>query len=127
MTRQQQLIYDIVASGPAHPTAEEVFVRAREALPSLARGTVYRNLGRLTEEGRIGKVEMPGAPARYDRLSRPHPHWICPVCGRVEDLPPLSEELLERLAPSETIVTGYDLKLFCVCAPCRIKQEEKSS
>ena len=58
MTRQQQLIYDIVASGPAHPTAEEVFVRAREALPSLARGTVYRNLGRLTEEGRSRMLGM---------------------------------------------------------------------
>ncbi len=116
MSRQRQLIYDIVMTGPAHRTAEEIYDLAREAMPSLARGTVYRNLGLLEREGKIRRLEMHGAPARYDRSPRTHPHLICQRCGRVEDLV-MPEGLLEPLAQGVAI-TGYDVKLYYICPGC---------
>lgn len=119
MTRQRQLIYDIVAEKPIHMTAEEIYQKAKEKMPSLARGTVYRNLGILAEEGMIRKLEMPDAPARYDRQHLPHPHLVCESCGRVEDLM-MPKDLLAPLVDSlNETVTGFDLKLFHTCPDCR--------
>jgi Fe2+ or Zn2+ uptake regulation protein len=118
MTRQRQLIYDIVTAAPVHMTAEEIYDKARAAMPSVARGTVYRNLGVLAQEGKIQKLEMPSAPARYDRESRLHPHLVCDHCGQVEDLI-LPEGMLEPLTGALPVkVTGYDLKIFYTCARC---------
>jgi Fe2+ or Zn2+ uptake regulation protein len=104
-------------------TAEEIYDRARIQMPSVARGTVYRNLGVLVEEGKILKLEMPSAPARYDRECCSHPHLICDCCGQVEDLV-LPEGMLEPLISALPVaVTGYDLKLFHTCARCQQKQE----
>ena len=45
MTRQRTLILDIMRQEcPNHLTADEIFARAREQMPRIARGTVYRNL-----------------------------------------------------------------------------------
>ena len=109
MTRQRELIYDIIMSAPVHRTAEEIYDLARRQMPSLARGTVYRNLGILVQSGQIRKLEMPDAPARYDRGREP----------RMEDLI-MPEGLLEPLIRERDVaVTGYDLKLYHICPQCR--------
>ena len=119
MTRQRELIYRIVTAAPEHRTAEEIYDLAREQMPSLARGTVYRNLGLLVQAGQIRKLEMADAPARYDRERRPHPHLICQRCGRVEDLV-MPEALLAPLeAGLPGPITGYELKLYHICPSCR--------
>lgn len=118
MTRQRELVYSIVTEKPVHMTAEEIYLRAREKMPSLAKGTVYRNLGILAETGMIRKLEMPDAPARYDRQYSPHPHLVCEKCGCVEDLvmpEGMLEPLTKRISAS---LTGFDLKLFHVCPAC---------
>ena len=43
MTRQRALILDIMREKcPEHMTADEIFSHARQAMPHIARGTVYR-------------------------------------------------------------------------------------
>ena len=123
MTRQKELIFDIVSASPSHMTAEEIYALARARMPSVARGTVYRNLGQLTQAGLIGKLEMPGAPARYDRESRSHPHLVCWRCGRVEDLCLGGELTAALLSAAEEEITGYELKLFHICPECKKNQE----
>ena len=117
MTRQRQLIFNIIRAAPEHRTAEEIYDLAKAEMPSLARGTVYRNLGVLVRDGRIRKLEMADAPARYDRERRPHPHLVCEKCGRVVDLV-MPEGLLDPLT-ADLAVTGYDLKLYYISPVCR--------
>ena len=38
----------------------------KEAYPSIGKGTVYRNLDILAEEGALRKVEVPDGPNRFD-------------------------------------------------------------
>ena len=119
MTRQRQLIYDIVTAAPEHRTAEEIYDLARAKMPAIARGTVYRNLGILVDEGQILRLEMPGGPARYDRGRHPHPHLICQRCGGVEDLV-MPEGFLDEMTRDRGVaLTGYDLKLYHICPACR--------
>ena len=51
MTRQRALILEILQHSPKHLTADEIFAIAREKMPGIARGTVYRNL-KLMEQAR---------------------------------------------------------------------------
>jgi Fe2+ or Zn2+ uptake regulation protein len=121
MTRQRQLIYAIVTEKPVHLTAEEIFEKARERMPGIAMGTVYRNLGILVQEGKIRKLEIPSSPARYDRQSLSHPHLICERCGTVEDLDWGSDFLRQLSERCGRTLTGYDLKLYHVCDACKDK------
>ena len=49
-------------------------------------GTIYRNLQRLTEEGKIRTVHLGDRSARYDPTLEDHDHFICQRCGRVDDV-----------------------------------------
>ena len=66
MTRQRALILEIMRSTPGHLTADEIFAQARQRMPNIARGTVYRNLKLMEQDHEIARLEMPSGPDRYD-------------------------------------------------------------
>ncbi|MCD7753414.1 MAG: transcriptional repressor, partial [Clostridiales bacterium] len=55
-SRQRDLIYDYVSATKLHPTAETIYQDLKEVSPGLSRGTVYRNLNQMVEEGRISRL-----------------------------------------------------------------------
>jgi Fe2+ or Zn2+ uptake regulation protein len=65
-TRQLAVIYDALIATPDHPTAEQLFQRVRGVLPRVSLGTVYRNLDKLREQGRLRIVRLEGGQAHYD-------------------------------------------------------------
>lgn len=86
-TRQLEAIYEVLARASDHPSAESVFRRVRGSLPRVSRGTVYRNLAKLLDEGRIRLVPSPDRSARYDARLDDHDHFVCIRCGAVIDVP----------------------------------------
>ena len=57
MTRQRALIAQILRTAGRHLTAEEIFQLARRSMPSIAVGTVYRNLRLMAEDGELRRIE----------------------------------------------------------------------
>ncbi|HUS35016.1 MAG TPA: transcriptional repressor, partial [Verrucomicrobiae bacterium] len=47
MTRQRQQVFDVVAESHDHPTAEQIFERAKNANPEISFATVYNCLSVL--------------------------------------------------------------------------------
>ena len=85
-TIQKKLVYEALLHLDNHPTAEEIFAEIGNTHTQVSRGTVYRNLGVLSEDGEITDAKVPAAD-RYDsRLDR-HYHLFCTGCGRVFDAP----------------------------------------
>ena len=118
MTKQREIIYNVIMNSPEHLTAEEIFLAAREQMPSIAMGTVYRNLGIMVEQGDIGHVSVYGAPDRYDKSIMPHEHCICQVCGEVKDIDKGDlKACLEKLLG--TAITSYDLTVRHICDKCK--------
>lgn len=118
MTRQQKLICQILQSGSGHLTAEAIFFLARKEIPSIAMGTVYRNLNLLAADGRIRRLTVPGQPDRFDHITCQHGHLLCPRCGKLEDLLlPGLMDMLRQTSGQE--ITAYELTVCCVCAECR--------
>ena len=84
-SRQRNIIKDIVFSTNSHPNADWVFHEAKNFIPSISLGTVYRNLKQLSKMGII-KTIYDGSVARFDWNTRPHNHLKCIECGRITDI-----------------------------------------
>lgn len=121
MTRQRALILEIIQNNPHHLTADEIFVQARQSMPRIARGTVYRNLKLMEQEGALSRLEMPDGPDRFDKTTAPHGHLFCDACGDLQDIPVIGL-MREMEAAIGTEVRGYQLTIHYLCPRCRQKQ-----
>lgn len=118
MTKQRLLIKDIICSSDMHLTAEEIYSLAKNKMPSIALGTVYRNLGKLCENKEIRLISSKGFPDRYDRSVIPHGHLICDGCGKVSDFPLTDISELIKSELKEDVIY-YDINAHYVCENCR--------
>lgn len=120
MTRQRALILQIMQEHPGHLTADEIFAVAKQRLPSIARGTVYRNLKLMEQDREIARLEMPAGPDRFDKTSHPHGHLYCDGCGDLQDVPVVG--LIRELEGAiGTEVRSYQLTIHYLCPACRKK------
>lgn len=85
-TVQKTVVEETLAEAGGHVSAEVVYQRARERLPRISLGTVYRNLRQLAGDGFVDEVAGPGGRALFAPAKEAHHHVRCLSCGRVEDL-----------------------------------------
>lgn len=85
-TIQYQLIYRAVLELGSHPTADEVYTQVAATHPTISKGTVYRNLNKLTENGMLRRIPIPNSADRYDVTLAAHYHIFCKRCGAFKDL-----------------------------------------
>ena len=119
-TRQQRLVFEAVSTTRSHPTAEWVYEAVRRELPRVSLGTIYRNLQRLVEEGRLRSFERAGL-TRYDADLELHDHFSCVRCGLLMDIPRAPEVLPaeRRLRARGFAVEGRTLEFHGLCRKCR--------
>ena len=84
-SKQREDLLNILKNSRSHPTAEELYEKTKEKIPSVSRGTVYRNLKDLVDEGYIIKISMASGADIYDYIHKKHNHIICKSCGTVKD------------------------------------------
>lgn len=118
MTKQRELILSIVRGSDAHLSAEEIYLAAREQMPTIALATVYNNLKYLSEEGLIVRLTFADQPDRYDKMFVPHDHMICSSCGAIRDIRIEGIDAFLQDRAGEDIAS-YDLTLHYQCSKCR--------
>jgi Fur family ferric uptake transcriptional regulator len=126
-TKQRQVIIEELMKLRTHPSAGELYGRVKRRLPRISLGTVYRNLDILRREGMIGMIDAPGSPKRFDGDIEAHQHIRCVRCGRIDDLPAVSEPTARDLEIARG--TGYRLlgrrvEFVGVCRACRKRGRE---
>ena len=125
-TQQRQLVLDAVRARRDHPSADQIYFDAAAAHPRISRGTVYRNLNVLSEEGEIRHVKVPQGPDRFDLRTEPHYHILCTGCGAVSDVElPYAPELDAQAAA----LSGYRVSVHRtvfegLCPACRAAAEK---
>ena len=85
-TPQRRAIIDALRSSSGHVTAEAVFERVRDELPTISLKTVYETLHSLVAVGEMRELVIGAGPTRFDTTVRPHHHVICLTCNRIEDV-----------------------------------------
>ena len=122
-TIQKQLIMDAVNALCIHPTADEIYEYIAEGHPTISKGTVYRNLNSMCDDGSVYRVKVPSAPDRFDFTISPHYHFVCEDCKRVFDVDMDYMTELEKKVPNEMgfIINHHELIFSGVCKNCQQK------
>ena len=126
-TIQKDIVRNTVYEMRRHVTANEVYEFVKEFCPTIGKGTVYRNLDILVEEGDLRKVEVPDGPNRFDLTLKNHYHVRCVNCGEISDVD-MDEilGLLEKIHDTHgTDFLGYDILFKGICPKCQKKIKDR--
>src|ERR1700690_502089 len=106
-TPQREAIYAVLLKKRDHPTAEEVFARAKPEMPMISLATVYNCLETLVQCDLVRAVNFERGPTRYCPNLRPHAHFHDEQTGATHDidLPPVLLEQVNAILPA-----NYDAK-----------------
>ncbi|WP_221031063.1 Fur family transcriptional regulator [Actomonas aquatica] len=105
-TPQRETVYEVLLNKRDHPTADEVYVRVKEAMPSISLATVYNCLEALVQHELVRAVNFERAPTRYCPNLVPHAHFHDEEGRTLDvDLPTPLLEQLRALLPN-----GYTAK-----------------
>ena len=119
-TIQCSLVLETVNQLKCHATADEVYDAIVKEHPTISRATVYRNLNRLSETGKIRKIAVPDGPDRFDHQRHEHYHVKCVKCARVFDVD------MDYIADLEGKIkdthgfqfTGHNIIFSGICPEC---------
>jgi len=119
-TPQRRQVYDILVDKRDHPTATEVFMRAKRAMPSISLATVYNSLETLVTCGLVKQVHVDREPTRFCPNLDEHGHFVCDRCAQVFDIDLASGRQVGGTwsLPDGFTVTAHEVSLRGVCAAC---------
>lgn len=128
-TKQRQVILEELQRLKSHPSAAELYEAVRGRVPNISLGTVYRNLDLLAEVGKIRKLSIGQAEARFDARTDAHYHVSCVECGRLDDVEDVSPDLGDHSLQSTKgfEIIGHQLQFIGICPDCRARGKEIGS
>jgi Fur family peroxide stress response transcriptional regulator len=121
LTPQRQQVYDVLLQKRDHPTAEEVFIRSKKAMPEISHATVYNCLDALVKCGLARQVNVERGATRFCPNMSDHGHFHCSACGTIYDVD-LPHELPCVVMPRGFKARGHDVTIHGLCADCAKKK-----
>ena len=120
-TKQREAILKVLMSTRSHPTADQIYAEVRKDIPNISKGTVYRNLQVLEEDGAISVLNGDGNQSRYEVKQENHYHFRCEKCGRVFDLDePVDKDLDARISrKTDFTVSHHQTEFRGLCKDCK--------
>jgi Fe2+ or Zn2+ uptake regulation protein len=121
LTRQRQVVLEVVMQAERHLTAQEIYDRVRQILPGTAYATVYNALAYLVDRGLIQEVRLGEGPALYDPNVSRHDHLVCRRCRRVVDceFPDLADNLVQVAEQTGFQVERAHVVIEGLCPECQ--------
>ena len=121
-TPQRQQVYDVLLQKRDHPTAEEVFIRAKQAMPDISMATVYNCLDALVQCDLVRQVQLERGATRFCPNMEEHCHYYCDECGTVFDVAlPGNSAVVPR--PKGFKIDHYEIAVHGLCADCAKKKK----
>ncbi len=121
LTRQREVVLQVVNESEQHPTAADVFEQAKKRLPTISFATVYNSLRYLKDAGLILEITFGNASSRYDSRTNRHDHAVCTSCGKLVDFDLAETAEMMRAAARRTRFKpeSIHLTLLGLCPDCR--------
>ena len=135
LTRQRQILLDLIDQSGQHLDAERLYRMAKEKDPKLNRVTVYRTLKLLKKGGLVDELDLmhhEGDQHYYEtRLKQEHAHVICLRCGRIEEFfgEPLQRmrEQIESDLGFEILIARTEVGGYCShCQALRAREMDEA-
>jgi len=120
LTPQRREVYEVLLAERDHPTATEVFSRAKRKMPTISLATVYNCLETLVDCGLAKQVNVDREATRYCPNLLEHGHFICERCDKVTDVPLASGGRSEKpwSLPPGFVITHSEITLRGLCPTC---------
>ena len=122
-TKQRQLVLDAVRARCDHPSADQIYLDVRAIDNHISRGTVYRNLKILAQQGKVLQVKLLNID-RFEAQLDKHYHILCTECDSVYDIPLPYHEVMDKQVAKKTgyIVERHRAIFEGVCPDCQQKK-----
>ena len=120
-SRQREVILNVLRSTNTHPTASWIYESAREYIPNISLGTVYRNLAALTASGDILCINVGDGQDHYDGDISSHLHLHCKSCLSITDIN-LNRDPFKKFATEKGFkpdISSY--VMYGICENCNSK------
>ena len=119
-SKRREVILDVLKSTTTHPTVNWIYEKAREQLPNISLGTVYRNLTELAKEGIIAEVPVGDGYQHFDATATDHIHFHCAFCGRILDCSTTESSLKDYIEKTLDCTVTAEKRVFVgKCSACR--------
>ena len=115
---QRLAIYENLLRRQDHPTANQIYKDLAQAMPTLARATVYSTLHLLCENKLAKAVLGDGREMRFDADDTHRAHFHCNRCDsifHIEATPYVPDDFP---IPQGMMVTGVEVYLSGLCPKC---------
>ena len=124
-TPQRQHVYQVLIEKRNHPTAEEVFIRAKKGMPEISIATVYNCLDALVSCGLVRQVNQDRSATRFCSNMMPHHHFYCDECGGAYDIERESHDTEPPVAmPRGFKPNRYEVTIRGLCPECAAKTKK---
>lgn len=117
LTPQRRAIVEYLHMAANHPTADDVFEAVNGRFPMTSRATVYNTLRLLSDAGLLQEMSEDGV-SRFDPVLEPHHHFVCRVCGKMEDVSARTFDALSGVKLAGRRVESYEVTARGVCGAC---------
>ena len=121
LTKQREVVLQVIRDEMEHLTANEVFDKAKQLLPTISFATVYNSLRFLKDAGHIAEIKFGDGASRFDRMTHRHDHAICTACGKLVDIEmEIPDEIVKRAAKySKFKPESLEFTLRGKCPDCK--------
>ncbi len=121
-TLQRRVVFGALLDTPDHPTADEIFLRAKHAKPNISMATVYNCLDALQKCNLVKQVNMDRSATRYCPNMHEHAHFQCEECGEVTDFDGAAKtESAGIKVPPGYKVHHVEMSIRGLCSDCAEK------
>ena len=120
ITKQENIVYDILLNNRIHPTIKEIYELVKEKNSTIGQATVYRNVNKLVKLGKLRKLTIDSDNSRYDIDISTHSHFKCDMCKKIYDITDDIESIYECLNNKYDFNINYiDLNITGICKNCK--------
>ncbi len=120
LTKQREVVLQVIQNAAQHLTANEVFDHAKGLLPTISFATVYNSLRYLKDAGHIAEIQFGNGASRFDKMTSRHDHALCNKCGKLVDMQlKLPAELVKFASElSKFKLESIEVTLRGICPDC---------
>mgnify|MGYP006106421265 FL=1 len=122
-TPQRNVVYGVLLGERDHPTADEVFLRAKHSKPDISMATVYNCLDALVKCDLVKQVNLDRSATRYCPNMGEHAHFQCEECGTITDFEGTAKPKTSGFrVPRGFKVKQVEMSIRGLCRECAKKE-----
>lgn len=91
-TRPRVAVLSYLRDAGGHRTVDDILTGLADGGQALPRATVYDVITDLVAAEVVMAADVGAGTARYEAADEWHHHFVCRLCGRIEDVPCVADE-----------------------------------